>query len=226
MSNLIHEKMLLVQKDIEAISKDRTNPQGAGYKFRGIDDLYNAVHTVFSKHGVYSVPTVLEREREERQSSKGGTLLYTILKILYTFYASDGSKVEALTIGEAMDSGDKSCNKAMSAAHKYCLIQVFSIPTEGDNDTENSSHELAPKPKPVPSIPAPLPKPLPVTVIDDATKRSIWTELTEKLLMSEKDAKDFLALHSGKPNSNLWNTQDLERVRNAIERAKNDKALG
>jgi hypothetical protein len=41
-----------------------------------------------------------------------------------------------------MDSGDKSTNKAMSAAYKYACIQSFCIPTEGDNDTENTTHEI------------------------------------------------------------------------------------
>jgi hypothetical protein len=46
-----------------------------------------------------------------------------------------------------MDSGDKATNKAMSAAYKYAAMQAFSIPTEGDNDTENHTHEVMPKPK-------------------------------------------------------------------------------
>jgi hypothetical protein len=46
------------------------------------------------------------------------------------------------TYGEAMDSGDKSTNKAMSAAYKYAAFQSFCIPTEGDNDSENQTHEV------------------------------------------------------------------------------------
>jgi hypothetical protein len=49
--------------------------------------------------------------------------------------------------GEAMDSGDKSCNKAMSAAQKYVFFQVFCIATEdGDKDTESHTHTPVPKP--------------------------------------------------------------------------------
>ncbi len=44
-----------------------------------------------------------------------------------------------------MDSGDKSANKAMSAAYKYALMQVFCIPTDEPKDTENETHEVAPK---------------------------------------------------------------------------------
>ena len=31
------------------ISKDRTNTQGSGYKFRGIDDVYNSVSPLLAK---------------------------------------------------------------------------------------------------------------------------------------------------------------------------------
>ena len=61
--------------------------------------------------------------------------------------AEDGSKHTIRTFGEAMDSGDKATNKAMSAAYKYAAMQAFSIPTEGDNDTENHTHEVMPKSK-------------------------------------------------------------------------------
>ena len=47
-----------------------------------------------------------------------------------------------------MDSGDKSCNKAMSAAQKYAFLQVFCIPTEDPpsepKDTEGQTHEVSP----------------------------------------------------------------------------------
>jgi len=130
-----------VMKDIDFIGKDRSN-DFQRYKFRGIDDCYNAVHGPLTKHGVFIVPTVLERdfrEYEKTGDKAGGMLFYTTLKVSHKFYAEDGSYVEAVTYGEAMDSGDKSTNKAMSAAMKYAILEVFAIPTEGDNDTENSS---------------------------------------------------------------------------------------
>src|SRR5690606_19364534 len=46
--------------------------------------------------------------------------------------------------GEAMDSADKATNKAMSAAYKYAAFQTFCIPTEGDNDADATTHEVAP----------------------------------------------------------------------------------
>jgi hypothetical protein len=141
---LIYERMSAVMADIGAIGKNKKN-EAQGYKFRGIDDLYNAVNAALAKHKVFMLPTVMEQTREERQTKSGGNLIYTILKISYKFYTEDGSTVETVLIGEAMDSGDKSCNKAMSAAQKYALLQAFCIPTEEPKDTEEETHEVAPR---------------------------------------------------------------------------------
>ena len=150
---MIHEQIPKVMAEIGAIGKTRNNPQ-QGYKFRGIDEVYNAVNSALSNHGIFCAPTVLKMTREERQTKAGGALLYTILEIKYTFYASDGSSFECVTIGEAMDSGDKSCNKAMSAAQKYAFFQVFSIPTEESKDTEHETHEVTKKAASSPPPPA------------------------------------------------------------------------
>ena len=142
---LIYRKIADVMRDMDAIGKTRRNTQGQGYNFRGIDDLYNELHEHMAKHGIFTMPRVLSEHHEERQSKHGGVLIYRILKVEYRFYAEDGSFVEAIAIGEAMDSGDKASNKAMSAAHKYALLQAFCVPTEEPKDTEEETHEVAPK---------------------------------------------------------------------------------
>lgn len=145
---MIHMAMAAILADIPAIPKGREN-QGQHYKFRGIDDVYLAVHDVLAKHAVFCMPEVQGVPlREERTSAKGSVLIYTMLTVKHTFYAVDGSSVSCVTVGEAMDSGDKSCNKAMSAAMKYAFIETFAIPCEGDHDTENQNPE--PKPRPAP----------------------------------------------------------------------------
>ncbi len=145
---LIFEKMPAVMSEIGSISKDRTNPV-QGYPFRGIDDIYQAFQGVLAKHCVFCTTNVLEMTREERTSRNGTTLLYTILKVQYTFHASDGSNVSCIVAGEAMDSGDKGVPKALSSAMKYCFLQTFCIPTAETKDTECETHEVTPKVKPV-----------------------------------------------------------------------------
>ena len=139
----IYQSIARIMEEAPAIGKDKKNTQ-QNFMYRGIDDVMNAFQPLLAKNKVFIVPQVLEQKREERTTSKGSTLLYSICTIKYTFYAEDGSFIEAITIGEGMDSGDKATNKAMAIAMKYALFQVFCIPTEDDPD--GSSTELAPDP--------------------------------------------------------------------------------
>ena len=125
------------------ISKDRRNSQGSGYMFRGIDDVYGALAPLLAAHGLCILPRVISRDVKEQTSKSGGLLFYTVLVVEFDFVAKeDGSKHTVCTIGEAMDSGDKSTNKAMSAAFKYACFLAFCIPTEGDNDADASTHAV------------------------------------------------------------------------------------
>ncbi len=127
------------------ISKDRRNQQ-QGYSFRGIDDVYNALAPLLAEHGLVILPRTLSRECIERTTQKGGVLFYVIVSMEFDFVsAADASKHTVAMIGEAMDSADKATNKAQSAAYKYACMQAFCIPTEGDNDSENQTHEVAPR---------------------------------------------------------------------------------
>lgn len=140
----IYQSIAKIMQEAGAISKGRKNEQ-QGYKFRGIDDVYNEFNPHLAANGVFFCPNVLDMKREERVTQKGGNLIYTILTVQFDVYAADGTSVRLVTIGEAMDSGDKSANKAMSAAFKYALMELFCIPTEDEKDTEAQTHDVAPK---------------------------------------------------------------------------------
>lgn len=141
----IFESITKIMEEIPAIGKEKKNQQ-QGFKYRGIDDVMNALQPLLAKHKVFVAPEVQEQQREERTTSKGGNLIYSICKIKYKFYAEDGSYIEATTIGEGMDSGDKATNKAMAIAMKYALFQVFCIPTEEMKDPDAETPEDS-KPK-------------------------------------------------------------------------------
>ena len=127
-NGLIYGQISKIMKDCPAIGKNNVNQQQR-FNYRSIDDVMNALQNILPKYGVFYVPEVLESSREERQTKTGGNLIYSVLKVKYTFYAEDGSHVSAVVQSEGMDSADKSSNKAMSAACKYALFQVFNIPT-------------------------------------------------------------------------------------------------
>lgn len=124
----------------EGLPKGRTNSQ-QGYKFRGIDDLYCALSRHLAAAKLCILPRVAERTVTERPTKSGGVSTYTVLTIDFDLVSAlDGSKHTIRTVGEAMDSADKSTNKAMSAAMKYACLLAFQIPTEGDNDAD--AHHL------------------------------------------------------------------------------------
>jgi hypothetical protein len=143
----VYKAIAAVQAQLakDGISKDRKNQQ-QGYQFRGIDDVYNALAPVLSTNGLVILPRMISRQSVERQTLKGGVIFYVTVDAEFDFIAaSDGSKHTVKTFGEAMDSADKATNKAMSAAYKYAAMQAFCIPTEGDNDADSTTHEVAVK---------------------------------------------------------------------------------
>lgn len=142
---LIYKQLSIAMSEIGAVTKDKKNQQ-QGFSYRGIDDVYNAVNPVLARNGLIIVPEVIDQKREERTTARGINLIYTVLTIRYTIYAEDGSSVFVVVVGEGMDSGDKSCNKAMSIAYKYAMFQLFCIPTEETVDPDAEVQE--------PSIPA------------------------------------------------------------------------
>lgn len=223
-SGQIFQLIPKIMREVGVIGKNRRNPQ-QGYAFRGIDDIYNAIQTHFAENGVFCAPEVTEQLREERQTKSGGNLIYTVLRVKHTFYAPDGSNFSAVTVGEAMDSGDKSANKAMSAAMKYALIEVFAIPTEGDNDTENNAPETSQrKPataqKPVVVAPVPMSKPefeKAMQELDAAwTERGFDVEAADQILLKVLKAQKL-------PNIQAAPRAFIERMIANIKEGKYDK---
>lgn len=143
----VYKAINAVQQQLSAtgISKGHRNQQ-QGYNFRGIDDVYNVLSPLLASSGLCILPRMLARTCEERQTAKGGTLFYVTVEAEFDFVCvEDGSKHTVKTFGEAMDSGDKATNKAMSAAYKYAAFQAFAIPTEGDNDADAHTHDVIAK---------------------------------------------------------------------------------
>lgn len=197
----VYQAICGVQTDLakQGITKDQENTFDH-YKFRGIDDIYNALAPLLAKHQLCILPRMLSRTCDERQSQKGGALFYVTVDAEFDFVsAQDMSKHTVKVFGEAMDRADKATNKAMSAAYKYACFQTFCIPTEGDNDADVTT------PDPVAKIPVKPPAPKP------ATQKPIKKQLYDKMVadgLSESDAKEFF----------VWmNISDDTGIKNAIK---------
>jgi hypothetical protein len=140
----IYQAMIAIMKDLKAISKDQRNA-AQGFKFRGIEDVYNAVQPIMAQHGVFCVPEVLWHEttwiKGTDKFGKERTTTHVLLKMKYRYYTWDGSFVDAVTMGEASDHGDKAYGKAASYAHKVATLQTFCIPTKDADDPDKDQEE-------------------------------------------------------------------------------------
>ena len=174
-----------IMKEVGPISKARENVEQK-FRYRSIDQFYNAVSPLFGKYGVFSAPKVLDREDEPFLTGTGKTWHRVILKIRYTFYAEDGSNISVEVYGEGTDSGDKGSNKAEASAHKYALMQLLCVPTEELKDLDPDGHtppeavgkkSKAPEKPAAPAAkpgPAPAAKPLaPKLTIQSASHEEI-----------------------------------------------------
>lgn len=136
----IYARIAAIMKATKAISKGRENKQ-QNFKFRGIDDVMNELHDVFAENGVFVLPEVMDYTTDQRPTKTGGMSFFVRAKIRFRYMATDGSSVETVNVGEAMDSGDKAFNKAMSIALKYSLLQMLLIPTEDAKDPDADTPE-------------------------------------------------------------------------------------
>ena len=137
-----------VQADLSTtgIAKDSYNPMQK-FSFRGIDAVYNTLAPLLALHRLCISPNIVSRDITERTSKQGGALFCVILTVEYTFVCvEDGSSHTCLVLGEAMDSGDKAISKAMSCAYKNLVLQIFCVPTLGDNDADATTQEVVPPP--------------------------------------------------------------------------------
>lgn len=125
------------------IGKDSENTFDR-YKFRGVDAVYNALAPLLAQYGLNILPRIIDRQCAERVSKKGDPMFYVTVTAEFDLVsAADGSTHTVRTFGEAMDRSDKATNKAMAAAYKYMAFLTFAIPTEGDNDADASTPEVA-----------------------------------------------------------------------------------
>lgn len=129
----------------DGMPKSRFNAQGQ-YHYRSIDDLIGRLGPLLAKHGLCVLPRVLLREAEVRNGEAGGLLLSVRLMVAFAIVsARDGSRCTVRAWGEALDQSDKGTAKAMSAAYKSAMLQLFCVPVAGE-DADAVTHRLKQKP--------------------------------------------------------------------------------
>ena len=112
------------------------------YHYRSIDDVLNRLGPLLARHGLCILPRALLRESEDRTGDAGALLVSVRLLVAFDLVsARDGSKHIIKAWGEALDQGDKGTAKAMSAAFKGAMLQLFCIPV-GSAEADVSSFRL------------------------------------------------------------------------------------
>lgn len=138
---MIYEAINKVMAEVGPVKKKET--KGLSYAFRGIDDIYNALNPVLTKHGVFNTINVEERVIREYKTASGSVWQNTSIRVAYKFYCKDGSSVGLSVWGEGSDGGDKGTSKALSQAHKTAICQLLCLPFEA-GETKEVQEAVAP----------------------------------------------------------------------------------
>ena len=195
-SKKIYQQIAKIMAEVPAIGKNKQNTQ-QGFKFRGIDDVYNAVQPLFAKYGVFPVMQQIGvMNRVEGQTKSGGTMHRMCAVYDVHFYAEDGSFVTVRLEAEGMDSADKGTNKCHSVAHKYALLTLLMIPTEDLAEPDAHTPEPATfkqAQQPTPKLPADILKKLNTVGSDfygkdwDAKRKDLVLHVTNGAMESSTD---------------------------------------
>lgn len=109
------------------------------YQYRSIDDVLNRLSPLLAKHRLCVLPRVIAREEHAIPTDFDSQLASVRLDVEFDLVsARDGSCHTARAWGEALDASDKGTAKAMSAAFKAAMFQIFCIPVGGD-DTDRAT---------------------------------------------------------------------------------------
>lgn len=145
----VTQALAAVMAEVRGVGKDGFHDApGAKFKFRGVDAVVNAVGPALRNHHVIVVPQLLDVTRRDVSTSGGKASRETCVTVKYVFTGPDGSTLEAVVPGEAMDSADKGTAKAMSVAFRIALLQALCLPTD-DADPDSHHYEReAPQQRP------------------------------------------------------------------------------
>jgi hypothetical protein len=140
----VYAAIAAVTEDLskKGIAKARTNSVD-DYQYRSIDDLLNRLSPLLAKHRLCVLPRILEQTVKERAGPSQPVLMHASVRVAFDLVsAADGSLHTIEFCGEALDPSDKATAKALSAAYKSAMIQVFCIPVVGNEDADAKGYRV------------------------------------------------------------------------------------
>jgi hypothetical protein len=137
---------LRVRRDIRAIGKaELYNQSGTKFNFRGVDTVVNVFGPVTLKHGIHIMSSKVEATYGEKSTKSGGKMRECSVLVTWTVMGPMGDTFTLQTMGEALDTADKSTTKAQSVALRTLLLGFGLTPThDKDPDADRIERGEAP----------------------------------------------------------------------------------
>jgi len=141
----VHEAWANTMRDLAPVPKGGYN-DAQRFKFRGIDQVMNALAGPMRTHGTFVIPEILDARYE---ASQDGRFTSARLTVRFTLYGPNGDSIAGSSQGEAKDTYDKATSKAMAMAFKYFLFYAGMIPLDASSIEDGERHS-EPQPSPTP----------------------------------------------------------------------------
>lgn len=137
---------LRVRREIRAIAKgEKYDALGTKFNFRGVDTVVNVFGPVTLKHGINILPSKVEATYGEKSTKNGGKMRECSVLVTWTIMGPMGDTLTLQTMGEALDTADKSTTKAQSVALRTLLLSFGLTPThDKDPDADRIERGEAP----------------------------------------------------------------------------------
>lgn len=141
--NSIHRTICAIGVGKRGSAKITTRGGGSySFTYQKLDDLYDLVSPLLAAENIVCIPSLVD-EKESIEQNGQSRMIRSKVTVDYTFtHLEDGSSIVVRSIGEDSDTGSKSTTKAMSAAHKTALKQMFMPPTQGSVTFEESENKM------------------------------------------------------------------------------------
>src|SRR3990167_1982714 len=184
--------ILGVMSEVGYVQKERA--AGLNYSFASEAALIEALRPAMLKWGIYVSVEGLSEIIQDGFVTKSGTAMNrTFVHGVVRFaHPSSDTHIDVHAMGEGMDPGDKSANKAATGLLKYALRQTFLIETGDDPDKESSAGQERTEPaKKTPTKKADSVKP--ITLSEDWT--TMFWDLATRWELDKEQAHEVLVKH-------------------------------
>jgi hypothetical protein len=134
-----------VMADVQSIRKSetatvQTSKSSYKYRFRGVDQVFNAAGPALRRHGVMVLQTKVEATYARASSSGGSAMRECTVTVTYSIIGPLGDSIPVQSVGEGLDTSDKATTKALTMAYRTLLVNGLTVPTDDPKIDADNSH--------------------------------------------------------------------------------------